>query len=173
MLLTIVNRWNDNVIVSGEFDDIKSLLNAFPEADLRYANLQNADLREADLTYADLNGADLTDTNLTYADLNGADLTGVKLTRANLNGADLTDADLTGADLNGANLNGANLNGANLDFASWPLWCGSLKAKTDDRLNAQLLYHVISVMGIDRFTDEQIKFANTFHRVGECPKLVR
>ena len=75
----------------------------------------------------------------------------------------LTEADLTEADLTEANL----------DFTSWPLWCGSLKAKTDDRLNAQLLYHVISVMGVDRFTDEQLDFANTFHRIPEVSKLVR
>lgn len=94
-------------------------------------------------------------------------------------GAVIIEGDTTTAQLvqlaieQGANLTRANLMDANLDFASLPLWCGSLKAKTDDRLNAQLLYHVISVMGVDRFTDEQLTFANTFHRVGECPALRR
>ena len=70
-------------------------------------------------------------------------------------------------------MRGADLRGANLDFSSWPLWCGSLKVITDDKIKAQLLYHVISVIGVDKFTDEQLEFANTFHRVGEVPKLSR
>jgi hypothetical protein len=123
------------VIVSGEFDDIKSLV-----------------------THAARNGISLADAVLTGADLTGADLTGAVLTDAVLTRAVLTRAVLTDA---------------NMDFSAWPLWCGSLTAKTDDRLNAQLLYHVISVMGTARFTDELIDFANTFHRVGECGKLTR
>lgn len=103
MKLSIVNRWNGNVIIEGDFDNIKSLINAFP-------------------------------------------------------GADLRRADLSGADL---------------DFSCWPLWCGSLKVIIDDKLKAQLLYHCISVIGIDKFEQSQIDFANTFHRIGECPKLVK
>ena len=60
--------------------------------------------------------------------------------------ADLCEADLCGADLRWANLRGANLCeadlcGANLDFSSWPLHCGSTRAKAGDRLVAQLLFH--------------------------------
>jgi hypothetical protein len=175
MLTTIVNRWTGAVIVSGEFDDIRSLAehaarNGIPLAD--------AVLTDAVLTGAVLTGAVLTRAVLTRAVLTGAVLTGAVLTRAVLTDAVLTDAVLTGAVLadavlTGAVLTGADLTGADMDFSEWPLWCGSLKAKTDDRLNAQLLYHVISVMGTDRFTDELIDFANTFHRVGECGKLKR
>ena len=106
--------------------------------------------------------------NLRDADLSGADLSGADLSSANL-----SDANLSSADLRYTDLRDADLRGANLDFASWPLWCGSLKAKTDDRINAQLLYHVISVMGADKFTDDQLTFANTFHRIPECPELER
>ena len=41
-----------------------------------------------------------------------------------------------------ADLRGANLRGANIDFACWPLWCGSKDVKADDRLVAQLIFHV-------------------------------
>ena len=74
------------------------------------ANLRGADLRDADLL-----GADLRSANLPDADLRGA----------NLRGADLRDADLRGANLYNANLRGANLHGAdlrdarNVDKVAW------------------------------------------------------
>ncbi|HHQ1035425.1 TPA: pentapeptide repeat-containing protein [Listeria innocua] len=43
------------------------------------ANLRRADLSNANLSYADLNGADLRGANLSYADLNGADLSDADL----------------------------------------------------------------------------------------------
>ena len=46
------------------------------------------------------------------------------------------------ANLQGANLQDADLQGANLAFSSWPLWCGSVGVKADDRLFAQLLFHL-------------------------------
>ena len=152
--------------------------------DLGFVNL--SDLRDADLSYADLTGADLSCTNLRGAHLSCTNLRGANLTGANLRGANLRDADLRNADLTGANLRDAdlrdtnlsctNLRDATIDFSCWPLHCGSLRAKIDNRLEAQLLYHVISVSNHkDTFTKAQIDFANTFHRVqsGECPKLER
>ncbi len=86
-------------------------------ADLRYADLSDADLRGADLRNAslchtNLKGADLRDADLRYADLSDADLRGADLRNAslchtNLKGADLRDADLRGADLRGADLHRA------------------------------------------------------------------
>ena len=91
-------------------------------ADLSYANLRGADLRYASLSYTDLRGADLSGANLAGADLRGADLR----VRASLRGADLWDANLSGADLRGADLWGANLEGVNLQGANlWgALWDG-------------------------------------------------
>ncbi|EBY7571525.1 pentapeptide repeat-containing protein [Salmonella enterica] len=63
---------------------------------------------------ADLRGADLCDAELCDANLRGADLCGANLYGANLYGADLRGADLRGANLYGADLRGANLCGANL-----------------------------------------------------------
>ena len=77
--LVIVNRWNGNVICEGEFADIKSLLIAFPDADLS----------GADLNDANLSGANLNDANLNYANLSGANLSGANLSGANLRRANL------------------------------------------------------------------------------------
>ncbi len=78
-------------------------------ADLRGANLTDANLECAILTDANLSGARLWGTNLIGADLRGAYLTG----------ANLTDANLSGANLYGANLNRADLTGAILPDISW------------------------------------------------------
>ncbi|EAZ8057386.1 pentapeptide repeat-containing protein [Salmonella enterica] len=79
------------------------------DADLRDANLCGADLRGADLFDANLCGADLRDANLFDANLCGANLRDANLCGANLCDADLRDADLRGADLRGANLCDADL----------------------------------------------------------------
>ena len=87
------------------------------DADLRCANLSNADLRCADLFGANLRGANLSDANLRNADLFGANLRGANLSDADLFGANLRGANLRNADLRNADLFGANLRGANLSDA--------------------------------------------------------
>ena len=64
-------------------------------ANLKYADLSDANLSSADLRYINLRDADLRGANLSGADLKYADLRG-----ANLSGADLKYANLKGADLN-------------------------------------------------------------------------
>ena len=86
-------------------------------ADLTDANLTAADLTRADLTRANLAGADLTRANLTRAHLTGANLRRANLTDADLTDADLRRATLTGADLTDADLRRANLTGADLTRA--------------------------------------------------------
>jgi hypothetical protein len=103
---------------------------------------ERADLCGANLNRADLRGADLCGANLRGADLREADLRRGDLRRADLRRADLRRADLCGADLRGADLRGADLRGADLDFSSWPLHCGSKGIIADDRLVAQLIFHV-------------------------------
>ena len=75
---------------------------------------------------------------------------GIEGKRADLSGANLRGADLHRADLREADLHRADLSEANIDFACWPLWCGSLRAKVDDRIARQLLYHAFAV-GIEFF----------------------
>ncbi|ENQ0702683.1 pentapeptide repeat-containing protein [Salmonella enterica] len=64
----------------------------------------SADLRGANLFDANLCGANLFDANLCGANLFGADLRGANLFDANLFDADLFDANLCGANLFGADL---------------------------------------------------------------------
>ena len=147
-------------------------------AGLRGANLYGADLRGANLYGADLRGA-----NLYGADLRGANLRGADLYGADLRGADLRGANLRGADLYDADLYGADLRGADLDFSCWPLWCGGLGVKIDDRIARQLIYHVCSAVVSSPEISDSIKsvmlsrpvldIANKFHRVDECGELRR
>ena len=71
-----------------------------------------------------------------------------------------------------ADLSGANLSVANFDFGQFPLWCGTLKAKTDTKLRIQLAFHFASLIkNSDNATDEEEKifdfikdYVNKFHR---------
>ena len=70
-----------------EGDNIEAILkehgyDCLRGADLRYANLSDADLRYADLRYANLSDADLRYADLRYANLSDADLIGADLHRA-------------------------------------------------------------------------------------------
>ena len=67
----------------------------------------------------------------------------------------------------------ADLRWADLDMSCWPLWCGSLGVKIDEKLKKQLMYHVIDACGSEMFTGEQVEFANGFHRVGEINEIKR
>ena len=136
------------------------------------ADLRRADLRRANLQDADLQDADLQDADLRRADLRRADLRRANLQDADLQDADLQDADLRRADLRRADLRRANLQDADLDYAAWPLWCGSLDAKADRYLAAQLAYHFCRIdFGDDAgclvAQDALVTLANEFHRVGE------
>ncbi|ECZ0903030.1 pentapeptide repeat-containing protein [Salmonella enterica] len=84
------------------------------DADLRDANLCGANLRDANLCGANLCDADLRDANLCGANLCDADLFDANLRDANLRDANLCGANLCDADLRDANLCGANLCGADL-----------------------------------------------------------
>ena len=151
------------------------------KADLSGADLRWADLSGADLSRVDLSGANLSDANLFKANLIKANLNGANLNGANLKWADLSDTDLSDTNLSGANLSEANLSGADLDYSSLPLWCGSLKMKTDAKQRKQIAYHLASlfVNSKEPLTDEEkqlldvIKpYANQFHRVWECDKII-
>ena len=90
-----------------------------PGADLRYADLRCAYLRDAKLRYADLKDANLEASKLENADLEGAylrgsNLQGADLEGANLRGSNLVDANLRCAYMRHADLRDADLEGANL-----------------------------------------------------------
>ena len=120
---------------------------------------------------AELGGADLHHARLQDADLQVAIL----------HHAILEDSDLQDAILRNSDLRHSDLRGADIDYASWPLWCGSLKAYVDDRIAIQLLYHTLSVVQHSPFVSEEVKeallsaenvrIANRFHRIGECREI--
>jgi uncharacterized protein YjbI with pentapeptide repeats len=90
---------------------------------LSRANLRGADLFEANLSRTHLSGADLSEANLRGADLfeanlSGTNLSGAALSEANFRRASLFEADLRGTNLRGADLSGANFRGANLSRAN-------------------------------------------------------
>ena len=150
-------------------------------ADLQGKDLRHADLQGAILRHSDLRGADLQGAILRHSDLRGADLQHAILEDSELQGADLRHSDLRHSDLRYAILEDSDLQGADIDYASWPLWCGSLKAYVDDRIAIQLLYHTLSVVQHSPYVSEDVKkallsaenvrIANRFHRVGECGEI--
>ena len=152
-------------------------------ADLHHARLQDADLqgailRNSILEDSNLQGAILRKSDLRYSDLRQSDLQSAILEDSELQGADLQGALLQHSNLRGAGLRHCDLRGADLDYASWPLWCGSLNAYVDDRIAIQLLYHTLSVVQHSPYVSEDVKkallsaenvrIANRFHRIGEC-----
>ena len=86
-------------------------------------NLQDSYLNGADLRWAELQGANLKDarlqkkTDLRYARLQGADLSQAQLQEANLREAQLQGANLGLARMQGANLGLARMQGAKLGLA--------------------------------------------------------
>ena len=58
MTVEIKNRWNDKIILCGEYENIKDCLRKNRGADLGGADLGGADLRGADLGGAYLRGAE-------------------------------------------------------------------------------------------------------------------
>ena len=110
------------------------------------------------------------------ADLQGANLRRADLQDANLVGANLRGANLRGADLRRADLRGADLQDADLDFSVWPLWCGSIGAIVDSRIQRQLLYHAYATDNPEQDADIAELFQSElfrrviakFHRFEEC-----
>jgi len=104
MKIEIKHRRNLSVLFSVEAESMRdAVMNAVKSgADLRGANLSEADLREAYLR-----GANLSEADLREAYLRGANLSEADLSEADLNEADLSEADLRGAYLREADLSGA------------------------------------------------------------------
>ena len=163
--MEIKNRFNGEIIHSGDFKSMKELVvNAISEgANLRDANLRRANLRGANLWDANLRGANLWDANL-----RGANLWGANLWDANLRGANLRDANLRGANLRGANLEYANLEGANLEYANLEganLWGANLWGCAGNRLQIKSLF--ISETYSVTYTSEYLQIGCERHSINE------
>lgn len=85
------------------------------------------------------------------------------------------DPDGERANFRGADLQDADLRGANVDYSCLPLWCGSLHMKVDKRIAAQIAYHFCALEcddpEVQKAQQSLYALANTFHRVGELPRL--
>ena len=91
-------------------------------ANLFGANLRGANLSDADLRCANLFGANLRGANLSNADLRCANLSDADLRCANLRDADLRGANLSDADLRNADLCRADLCEASIDQMMWNIY---------------------------------------------------
>jgi hypothetical protein len=78
MNIEIKNRWDNKVIICGEYESIKDCLEKNSGAYLRGANLEGANLEGAYLRGANLEGAYLRGANLRGANLGDAYLEGAK-----------------------------------------------------------------------------------------------
>lgn len=78
MQISIKNRWDNKVILCGEYESVKDCLERNRDANLRDANLRDADLRGAYLGCAYLGGADLRYAYLRDAYLGCANLRDAK-----------------------------------------------------------------------------------------------
>ena len=120
-----------------------------------------------------MQGADMWEANMQKANMRGANMQKANMREANMQGADMWEA----------NMQKANMQEADIDYASWPLWRGSLQAYIDDRIAIQLLYHVLSPVYYSPYVSDELKralltpelvaIANRFHRVamGDCDEL--
>ncbi len=107
----------------------RTLLNVLQAAgqarDLRVLSFRDHSLRgeifspSEDLSGADLRDADLSDAQLSGVRLADASLAGARLESSHLDGANLNGADLSDAVLDRASLIGADLTGCKLDGTSW------------------------------------------------------
>ena len=89
----------------------------FESADLREANFRLANLANASLFGADASGADFTRATLESGEFKDADLSGANFSGAVMKGGDFTRANLSGANLRGVSLLGAFLTDADLSGA--------------------------------------------------------
>lgn len=124
--IQVWNKWRlENPDISPHLFKANLRAAELTEADLCGANLGQVDLREANLS-----GAILFDANLSAADLREADLNEAMLWRADLRRADLRGANLSGAILSRANLREADLRKADLtevEFADTSGYAASLE----------------------------------------------
>lgn len=105
-----------------------------------------------------------------------ADLERCDFSRACCLNSDFTNARLVGVNFHGCELANANFISADIDYASLPMSCNSLHLTVDQRIAVQMAYHFCALNCDDpafiTARNAILDFANTFHRVEECGKLI-
>lgn len=138
-------------------------------------NLSNLKFHNVDLSYSDCSYSNFTSAWLNGANLSYAQMRYTTLHYVNLERANCYSTDFHGARFHASSLKNADFTGASIDYASIPLWCGSLGVKVDLKLAAQFAYHFCSLSCDDpEYTSARetlLSLANKFHRVKECRVL--
>jgi uncharacterized protein YjbI with pentapeptide repeats len=171
MNIEIKNRFNDKIILCGEYESIKDCLERNSGANLEGANFRCANLE----------GANLEGANLRCANLEGANLEGANFRGANLEGANFRGANFRGAYLRGANLEGANLRGAknislpilNIQGTQHHLFymAGKISIGCEEHTIAMWLKNYAKIGKKHCYTDEQI---NEYHKyILLCAELAK
>jgi len=133
----ILNKYTGDVICESDDLPIKELAqnnkanlrNAnleeanFSNANLEEANFYKANLRNANLEEANFYKANLRNANLRNANLEEANFSNANLEEANLRNANLEEANFSNANLRNANFYNANLEEANLRNANLSIYC--------------------------------------------------
>lgn len=147
-------------------------------ANMREANMSEADMSGANMRRADMIGANMREANMRRADMHGADMSYANMCDANMNWADMCRANISNADMRDADISGANI-----DYVTFTLWCGTLHIRIDNRITSQLLYHVLSCVEVSPDVSDDVKkvllspevvaIANQFHycKSGELPEI--
>jgi len=153
MKIEIKNRWDNKILLCGEYESIKDCLEKNRDANLMGADLWSTNLVGANLGSANLVSANLGSANLVGADLWGANLMGADLWGANLMGANLGSANLVSANLGSANLVGADLRGANLMGAD--LVSVNLVGAKNYYMSHDICFELIKRQKLETFTSRE------------------
>ena len=128
-LQEINHRYTGRVIYSCKAETFKACAERAVKGKV---NLRGADMRWADMREANMIGANMRGADMSWADMRGADM----------REANMIGADMRWADMREANMIEADMRGADMDFSCWPLSCKSTSVVADDRLFAQLFFHL-------------------------------
>lgn len=132
-------------------------------ARLRNGKFENLDIVNSKAVHAYFSDSTFTrcrllNNNFECADIDGCTFWCALLSRNNFHKTMFLNTKLIKSEFPNNNLLKADLEGIHLietplDFSEFPLWCGSFGMKPDDRLVAQLIYH-ITRFGTENMSDD-------------------
>lgn len=106
-------------------------------------NLHWADLQGAEIHNCRIGNCNCNTIDLSYSEIcNGTYVNKCDFRKADLTCAKMKDCEFFDCTMNRARFGNTDALNTIFDLSSFPLWCGTLHIKTDDRLPAQLLYHL-------------------------------
>lgn len=106
--------------------------------DLHWANLQGAKIHNCHIENCNCNAIDLDNSEI----CNGTYVSKCDFKKADFFYAKMKDCEFFDCTMNRAAFGNTDVLNTIFDLSGFPLWCGTLHIKADDRLPAQLLYHL-------------------------------